>query len=353
MTSKSNTRLEWIDILKGFLLTCICFSHFNWLPVPLTFFIQPTGDVWVPAFFFLSGLLFSENKYPLFKEFLKSKVRSLLIPYLFFFFLFLILDWNLYLKTPTIADAASNALLYAGGPPKAGPLWFVIKLFEINLLYFFMLRITSLLLYRLLIVLLCSFAGYLLYFYKINLPFGIEVLLSSVAFFGVAHLLKGHIFKCVSFFEKQSFFKGLLPILLLATIAVFAGFYNGDAVLGQNKINNYFLFYLTSIPGILSVTFLSALVWQKASGNVAIKKIFSFFRYIALYALPILASHCYVMITMDVLLGHLHLSLLIGFIIKIGVIITAIYFFIVPLCYSQLYFILGKTKSNWNNFIFK
>jgi hypothetical protein len=174
-----------------------------------------------------------------------------------------------------------------------------------------------------------------------------------MTFFGLAHLLKDNIFKWISFLEKQSFFKGLLPVLLLAAVAVLVGFYNGDAVLGQNKINNYFLFYLTSIPGILSVTFLSAIVWQKASGNGVMKKIFSFFRYIALYALPILASHCYIMITMDVLLGHFQLSLLTGFIIKIMVIITAIYFFIVPLCYSQLYFILGKTKSNWNNFIFK
>ena len=93
----NNQRIEYIDFLKGLLLTFICFSHFGYLPYFLNLLIMPTGSIYVPVFFIISGLLFNESIS--FISFLKKRIKSLLVPYLFFFLLFIVLDWNSYLKT--------------------------------------------------------------------------------------------------------------------------------------------------------------------------------------------------------------------------------------------------------------
>lgn len=37
---------------KRFFIDMYFFSHFGYVPVPFKFLIVPTGDVWVPIFFF-------------------------------------------------------------------------------------------------------------------------------------------------------------------------------------------------------------------------------------------------------------------------------------------------------------
>ena len=230
------------------------------MPKPVAILIKPTGDIWIPAFFFISGILFNETRYPFFKDFFRSKSRSLLLPYLFFFLIFLLLDWNLYLKSEQTIRAAGAALLSASGPPKAPPLWFVISLFWINIIYFFITRLSQQFVIRFIMILVCSIAGYALHFYGIHLPLRIDALLSTVTFFGLGHLSSGTIFRSITQLDKKSFIKGILLVLVLALISKIAGFYNPDAVLGVNKIHNYFLFYLTSLCGTFSVIILSVML---------------------------------------------------------------------------------------------
>ena len=73
-----NKRVEWIDIAKGYGILCVIIGH-----LPLPFFRALRGEIYtfhMPLFFFLSGCVFSVNKYN-FKEFLKRKIKTIVVPY--------------------------------------------------------------------------------------------------------------------------------------------------------------------------------------------------------------------------------------------------------------------------------
>ncbi len=77
-----DSRIQWGDFLKGVAILWLMLYHFHslaWLRSP------------VPVFFFLSGLFFSDRMS--FKDFIGKKAKALLLPFLFFFVLWLIVFW--------------------------------------------------------------------------------------------------------------------------------------------------------------------------------------------------------------------------------------------------------------------
>ena len=118
-----------IDFEKGLFLFLIVIGHFWNYPDEIRFLIAPTDLIYVPVFFFLSGYLFNRGKYS-FKDFLARKVKTLLLPYLSFFILFTLLDFNLYSNLKSVLYNSAVFLLYGDGPFKAPPLWFVSTLFS-------------------------------------------------------------------------------------------------------------------------------------------------------------------------------------------------------------------------------
>ena len=70
-----NNRIKWIDTAKGLGLLCVILGHLG----------VPYLSTWIytfhmPLFFFLSGIVFSGRKYR-FGEYLKRKMKSLVLPY--------------------------------------------------------------------------------------------------------------------------------------------------------------------------------------------------------------------------------------------------------------------------------
>jgi fucose 4-O-acetylase-like acetyltransferase len=203
---------------------------------------MPTGSIYVPTFFLISGLLFNENIS--FGTFLNKKFKTLFIPYIFFFIVIVVLDWNIYLKTSETLSSILNELLEAGGPPKSSPIWFIIKLFEVNLLYFLITYTHSNKYIRFSLILFCSILGYLFYLYSIKLALGLDVILSSVLLFGVGHLGKKYFNDFSIYLNQKSWSYNSLVFIFLFSFSISFDRYNSYGVLAQNKINNYFFFLL-------------------------------------------------------------------------------------------------------------
>jgi acyltransferase len=350
--SNSKPRIEYIDFLKGYLLSCICLSHFGYLPSFIKYIIYPTGAIYVPTFFLLSGLLYKENKYSFFNNFFLSKLKSLFIPYLFLFFVFIVLDWNLYLKSDEIFIQIKNAIFYADGPPKASPLWFIIKLFEVNILYFFILNFFKNVYYRVFLVVICSIIGYVLYYLNIHPFLGFDIILSSMFFFGFGHLGKNRIVKSILLLQEKSGYFSVLIFILLFFISLLANSFNSYGVLSQNKINNYFLFNLAAIAGGISFIIISPFLCEKFKSNATFNSVLTFFKYLSLNALPILGTHAFIIIVVDQILKNLNfINPFQGFLLKIFSITILTYYLIVPFLYNKFYFIFGKEKPNSNIFI--
>jgi fucose 4-O-acetylase-like acetyltransferase len=338
-----NSRIQYIDFLKGFLLLCICFSHFGFLPLMFNYLIIPTGSIYVPVFFLISGLLFNENI--AFVTSLNKKFKTLFIPYIFLFVVFVVLDWNIYLKTSETLSSILNALLWAEGPPKASPIWFMFKLFEVNLLYYLITYTHSNKYIRFILILLCSLLGYLFYVYSIKLPFGFDVILSSILLFGVGHLGKKYFTEFLIYLNKKSWLYNFLVFIFLFSVSILFDRHNSYGVLAQNKIHNYFLFHFASITGGIALFILSNFLSVRFSINKVYKLIFSFFKYLADNALPILGTHVFIIIIIDLILKRLDIfTQNQGFLLKCFCIVIITFCFIVPFLHNKFYFIFGKNK---------
>lgn len=71
-------RLDWIDAAKGIGILMVLYGH-NWLDWKYCYLVY---SFHMPMFFFLSGYTFSDGRKP--TQFILNKVKTLLIPYVFF-----------------------------------------------------------------------------------------------------------------------------------------------------------------------------------------------------------------------------------------------------------------------------
>ena len=128
-----SNRLTYVDILKGFTILWVVWMHMD-----LPSFIHPS--VQMPVFFFISGCFFKPRP---FKEFLKKKINTLIVPFLFFWFIsyiyfiikneFIPVNFNMnevnWFNVINIWDKYSYGEITI--------LWFLIALFIIDILWYF------------------------------------------------------------------------------------------------------------------------------------------------------------------------------------------------------------------------
>jgi fucose 4-O-acetylase-like acetyltransferase len=346
-------RIGWIDSVKGLLLIFITFSHFGYLPPVINLLIIPTGIVWVPCFFFLSGMLFSSGRYAGFSDFFKSKTKTLLVPYICMFILFSILDWNAYINFKVFLNDLLKNIYFGLGPPKANPLWFVMTLYLLNLIYFWIITLMSSNYLKVLAILFFSTIGYLCFKYNVQLPLNLQVTFSALTFLGVGNLLKNYILQWVRFITLNKIIS-LVLILILFFISHFTAGWNNGGVLGINTINNYFLFYISAFSGIFGIIILIYMLWSLGDKSLNSKWIFNILNYISKNALPILAAQCYIIIIISDLFKYLNKDqkyMQIEFIVMTVLLIYTMYFFVIPFFFNKLYFLFGKDKQTYKSLI--
>ena len=136
---KEQLRIAWIDVMKGFLFTLVVLGHFlTTLPTPeflieIYDFFSPFR---MPAYFFLSGLLFSTRRLKTYILYIKSKSRTLLLPYISLSIVFLLLDWNIYSDFDYLLFDLKRIFISGVSAYKSQPLWFVFTLYVVCLLYY-------------------------------------------------------------------------------------------------------------------------------------------------------------------------------------------------------------------------
>ncbi len=84
-------RIEWIDVSKFIAITIMVMGHIG-LPKVLSDFIHIFH---MPVFFIMSGMCFNFEKHKKFKNFLTSRVKSLLVPH-FMWSIIMYIIWRIY-----------------------------------------------------------------------------------------------------------------------------------------------------------------------------------------------------------------------------------------------------------------
>lgn len=179
MTENSNFgRIEWVDISKGMAILLMVLGHSS-IPEPLGKFIW---SFHMPLFFIVSGFLYNPDRYPDFRALLKRRVKTLLVPYVFFS---LIVCFG-YFGT----EYWDPIQLVKGWIGIA--LWFVPVLFMASVAYWF---IASKPRWALVLTTVTGVAlSTLLHHLGTMLPFKLEVVPLALAFICIGGLLRPYVF---------------------------------------------------------------------------------------------------------------------------------------------------------------
>lgn len=302
-------RKNWVDNLKGICLFLIIIGHFGQIPdcINVKWILAPTDLLYVGMFFYLSGLLFNDKKYS-YADFLKQKVKTLLLPYFAISLAVSILDWNLYMQTGSFLKKTLINVLMGDGAIKASPLWFVSTLFCANII----LKTGSLIKkngLRNLFFITQPFVCYLLYDYEIKLPMRIDSALGA---------------SCVMYcanYMNQIHDKWLHRICLFcACILGIAGLYFHCGLLNYKALHSW-LSFPSAIGGCFFISEMSQKLLKPKSP----------FIWIAKNGLPILGFHCLILFYLEVPLRMFCMTGFMAFMIKLLFVFIILYFVSLPI----------------------
>ncbi len=250
-------RLEYIDFIKGFGIFLVVLGHATLPRSPYIYSFH------VPLFFFISGHFFKDK--PVLEN-LKSKLRRIYLP----FVIFNVLTWLFFLIVGLLKGVPAGKQSYidifrtiAGidsSVPQNGPLWFLLCLFSLSVMFMLINLIKSEYL-RMIIVLALSVSGYFLSRTVTDMPFKIETAMVMALFF-----YAGNVFGRYGFCEKFN----KLSAVAVFNISVLLSYLNyvvnrfnlklsgieRVSVL-ENSYGNVFLFYLSAFCAIIFITVIS------------------------------------------------------------------------------------------------
>lgn len=183
----SKERYAWIDVAKGYGILCVIWAH---LP-------NEGLNPWIysfhmPLFFFLSGYVF-HIRYD-FREFVKRKVKTLIVPYFGLGIPMVLFEWIRYvIKGEALGEAIFRLLKEFLVQNRYLTLWYIACLFWLNLIFYGLAKYIK----REWLLLGISFAmpGIGLVYYGAggdSLPWNIDTCLMAIPFFATGYWYKLH-----------------------------------------------------------------------------------------------------------------------------------------------------------------
>lgn len=292
-------RLSYIDTAKGLGMLLVLWAHImlgGWTNSFIYAFHMP-------LFFFLSGMMFRREKYRGFKQFFVKRVKTLLIPYVFYSFASWIV-WALYVmiaKEPIesywmpllqtfIAQGSGGFLVHNV------PLWFVTCLFVTEMLYFLIDHLPEWA--NILVCTGLSILGYWMiqgasFFDFTLLPWSSEVALTTLLFYAGGNILLKHIShkQLVTFCSRR---KGLCLIaaVLLGVVVYFGSQVVGHISMGSDLLGDRpVLFYLDAFCGLWMLLLFSIALCAYPFKNFVVCKLMQGVQWIGRYSFRVMAIH--------------------------------------------------------------
>ena len=263
MTNTMTKRIEWIDTAKGIGLICVILGHMR----------VPYLSTWIytfhmPLFFFLSGAVFSGRKYS-FREYVKRKLKSLVLPYfalgggifLFFCIVYAVQGQPIIAYMEMLKDFLVQEHYWT--------VWFLACLFLVELLYYGIHALCGKYpaVASALSLLICVFGLLRYHLGWGSLPWNLDVALVAQFFFHCGYLLKGQYNRLEGIRQIKSLKKGLIAVGLLALNAI-PGFLcirvSGESLdMSIGMYGNEVLTFLSAFAGIFLIIFLSYILHHK------------------------------------------------------------------------------------------
>ena len=195
------SRIEWIDTTKGIGIILVIINHISlYLNIgnnnpAINLFDNILGSIDMPLFFFISGYLYKKRNDVL--DIIKNKIKRLLIPFLFFYIVFSVIipvcfilfncHCPLIINNGITIKMLIGDFIYNDCQIINGPLWFLLSLFEIYVVYAIISKVISNNALLLFVSFILGFIGLLFSFYSINLYLSIDNALTCFPFFSFGY----------------------------------------------------------------------------------------------------------------------------------------------------------------------
>ena len=258
-------RIEYLDLAKGFCIILVALNH-----IILSYHAEmPLAHVFramrLPLYFFLSGCFFKQ--YNGFSDFLKRKTNKLLIPFIFWFLFISVLIAYIYgqLGIPVftrhpISPLFSFKRLYHESNFVNLPIWFLLCLFEINIIFYLIHTLVYKIFKRrqtlaiCLLSLLLGSVGLLLFRHNINLPFYLDNALESTPFFAFGYVC----FRYTKLLQSNPTDK-FFPLILIALALFLYFFAPRESILSTTPVatRNYLFYHISGFVGATFIIILS------------------------------------------------------------------------------------------------
>ena len=274
-------RLDYIDFMKGICILLIVQTHIDgtFFDTLLPGLNNALQSFRVPMYYFLSGVFF--KLYDGLGDFTRKKVNNMIIP-LFFFVCVSLLFALMVFKFKSSHGMASTAGFewsYFFEPITKRdwhftfPMWFLLSLFEVNIIYYVLQRYLNQLWQTVIVVMLATI-GYTLAIYGKVLPLQLDT-----AFIGLPYFILGSFIKRHNLLRPSRYDKWGLIVLIPVLFAIY--FISGKIDIHYQKLPDPFRLYLVPAIAILTLFF--------ACKNMRYVPVT--IRYFGRYSLIILGTH--------------------------------------------------------------
>ena len=259
-------RITWVDSAKGIGILLVFMGHLVEVSWP---------GMWaysfhLPLFFFLSGYLFSVKTS--FRDFLKKKAKSILLPYVTMGLVICFFDalWNTLLTTSSYHPPFLPRFLTELGwwviQNRFATLWYLAVLFWINILMYVIVKYIRFNWLSILCVLVLLWNG--VRYYETGggpLPWNWDTVHMALPFFYVGYFIKQHPILETPFVKWS--FRPLLMVALFAFNIWLLTINKKETGFGLEMYNNYYgivpITYLCAFAGIFGTIILSSyLHWR-------------------------------------------------------------------------------------------
>ena len=265
-------RIQWIDIAKGIGIILVVYGHISFRPV--------FWNVWLcsfhmPLFFFMAGVTYNADKYQKFSVFIKSKVKTLLIPY--FIFACFTWVWNLLLgllslfKDGTVVNWKYQIKQLVGifvqirATDYGIGVWFIPCIFMAFIFLWCIQKLSKISKWGgIILTIVFLIFGYLYCTYiNLKLPWGVDAAFIAVFFMEIGVI--GQKYLCKKFGSyKKLIIIGICAFIVNLTFCI-ANYKIMDHTVGMwsNNYGNLLYFLAESFAGIVFIISLSNIVQIK------------------------------------------------------------------------------------------
>lgn len=281
-TSSSGSRIEYIDLAKGFCILLVVWTHsLGPLNSPDYFLKDALSMFRMPLYFFLSGLFF--KTYEGFLGFLKRKVNKLLIPFIFWHVLF-VLSVPFFSRTEVFSWNLLWNFILPGKDPHNTALWFLCCLFSLNIIFYMLIMLCNTIqskwkknTFLAMIVMLMGIFGYFCSMNHILLPIKLETICTAMPFFAIGYAIGQH----RNILTITGFDKWLIPVSIVCLFITYL-ITSGEVGYRTNTYgkNNIIQIYSGGLLGIISIILLSKKL-----------RYLPFVSYIGRYSIMVLVTH--------------------------------------------------------------